>query len=216
MSMVIFIYLPIIYLWHMSYAFNINIYLYIHICPMIHVSDHELLIAKLRLKLKKVGKATRRFSSFQFSIVTQLCPTLCNPMNCSMTGLPVNHQLPEFTQTHVHWVGDAIKPSHPLPSPSPSAFNLSQQERFSFFSNETGLHIKWSNYWSFSFSISLSNEYSGLISFRMGWLDLLAVQGTLKNLLQHHSSEASILQCSAFFIVQLTSIHDYWRNHRLD
>ena len=84
------------------------------------------------------------------------------------------------------------------------------------FSNESVLCIRWSNYWSFSFSISPSNEYSGLISFRMNWLDLLAVQGTLKSLLQHHSSKASILQCLAFFIVHLTSIHDYWKNHSFD
>ena len=84
------------------------------------------------------------------------------------------------------------------------------------FSNESVLHIRWLKYWSFSFSISPFNEYSGLISFRMDWLDLLAVQGTLKSLLQHHSSKASILWCSAFFIVQLTSTHDHWKNHSLD
>ena len=125
-------------------------------------------------------------------------------MNCSTPGLPVHHQLPEFTKTHVHWVGDAIQPSHPLSSPSPPAFNLSQhQDLF----NESVLHIRWPNNWSFSFNISPSNEYSGLISFRMDWLDLLAAHGTLKSLLQHHSSKASILRCSAFFIVQLS--HPY-------
>ena len=116
-------------------------------------------------------------------------------------GLPVHHQPPEFIQTHAYWVGDAIQPSHPLSSPSPT-FNLSQHQ---VFSNESIFHIRWPKYWSFSFSISPSN--SGLISFRMDWLDLLAVQGTLKSLLQHHSSKASILQCSAFFIVQL--LHTY-------
>ena len=136
--------------------------------------------------------------SVQFNSVPQSCPALCNPTDCSMPGLPVHHQLPELAQTHVHQVGDAIKPSHPLLSPSSPAFNLSQQQ---------GLHIRWPKYWSFSFSISPSNEYSGLISFRMEWLDLLAVQGTLKSLLQHHSSKASILWCSAFFIVQLS--HPY-------
>ena len=125
-------------------------------------------------------------------------------MNCSIPGLPVHHHLPESTQTHVHRVDDAIQPSHPLLYPSPPALNLSQHQGFS---NEWTLHMRWPKYWSFSFSISPSNEYSGLISYRMDWLDLLAVQGTLKSLLQHHSSKASILQRSAFFIVQLS--HPY-------
>ena len=125
-------------------------------------------------------------------------------MNCSTPGLPVHHQLPESTQTHIHCVGDAIQPSHPLLSllllpPIPPSIRV--------FSNESTLCIRWPEYWSFSFSISPSSEHSGLISFRMDWLDLLAVQGTLKSLLQHHSSKASILQCSAFFIVQLS--HPY-------
>ena len=126
------------------------------------------------------------------SPVTQLCPTLCNPMDRSTPGFPVHHQLPEPTQTHIHHVGDAIQPSHPLSSPSP-AFNLSQHQGFS---NESVLRIRWPKYWSFSFSISPSNEYSGLISFRMDWLDLLVVQETLKCLLQCHSSKASILMNS--------------------
>ena len=137
----------------------------------------------------------------QFSSVTQLCPTLCDPMNRSMPGLPVHHQLPEFTQTHVHRVGDAIQPSHPLLSPSPPAPNPSQHQSFS---NESTLRMRWPKYWSFSFSIIPSREIPGLISFRMDWLDLLAVRGTLKSLLQHHSSKASILQHSAFFTVQLS------------
>ena len=124
-------------------------------------------------------------------------------MDCSMPGFPVHHQLLEPTQTHVHRIGDAIQPSHPLPFPSPPTFNPSIR----VFSNELVLRIKGPGYWSFSFSISPSNEYSGLISFRMDWLDLLAVQGILKSLLQHHSSKASILQYSAFFIVQLS--HPY-------
>ena len=141
--------------------------------------------------------------SDRYSSVAQSCPTLCNPLDCSMPGLSVHHQLPEFTQTHAHWVGDAIQPSHTLSSPSPPAFNLSlHQGLFKWIA----LRITWPKYWSFSFSISLSNEYSGLI-FRMDWLDLLVVQGTLKSLPQHHSSKASILQCSAFFIVQLS--HPY-------
>ena len=125
-------------------------------------------------------------------------------MDCSTLGFPVHHQLRELTQTHVYQVGDAIQASHPLSSPSPPALNLSQNQGLS---NESVLRIRWAKYWSFSFSISPSNEYSGLISFRIEWLDLLAVQGTLKGLLQHHSSKASILWCSAFFIVQLS--HPY-------
>jgi len=124
-------------------------------------------------------------------------------MDCSMPGFPVHHQLPELVQTHVHRVGDTIQPSHPLSSPSLPAFNLSQHQRsfpMSQFFTSGGQSFG-------SFSISLSNEYSGLISFRMDWFDLLAVQGTLKSLLQHHSSKASILQRSAFFAVQLS--HPY-------
>ena len=134
--------------------------------------------------------------------VAQLCLTLCDPMDCSTPGFPVHHQPPEPTQTHVHRVGDAIQPSHPLSSPSPPAFNLSQHQ---VFSNESGLHIRWPKYWSFS--MRLFNEYSGLISFRISCFDLLAVQGTLKSILQHRSSKASILRCSAFFMVHLS--HPY-------
>ena len=142
--------------------------------------------------------------SLQLSSVAQSCPTLCDPMNCTTPGLPVHHQLPESAQTHVHRVGDAIQPSHPLSSPSPPVINLSH---IRVFSNESALRIRWPKYWSFSFNISATNEYPGLISFRMDWLDLLAVQGTPKSLLQHHSSNASILRHSAFFTVQLS--HPY-------
>ena len=135
----------------------------------------------------------------EFSSVAQSCPTLCYPMDSSTPVFPVLHQLPEPAQTRVHWVGDALQPSHPLSSSFPPAFYLSQHR---VFSNESVLHIRWPKYWSFSFGISPSNEYSGLISFRTDWFDL-AVQGTLKSLLQHHSSKASILRRSAFFIVQL-------------
>ena len=136
-------------------------------------------------------------------------------MNHSMPGLPVHHQLLEFTQTHVHQVGDAIQPSHPLSSPSPLA---PIPPSIRVFSNESTLCMRWPKYWTFSFSISPSNEHPGLISFRMDWLDLLAIQGTLKSLPQHHSSKASILWRSAFFTVPttLTSIHDYWKNHIFD
>ena len=142
--------------------------------------------------------------SFQFSSVAPSCLALCDPMNRSMPGLPVHHQLPEPTQTHVHWVGDAIQPSHPLLSLLllPSIF-----PSIRVFSNQSVLHIRWPEYWSCSFSISTFREYSRLISFRMDWLDFLAVQGTLKSLHQDHSSKASISQCSAFFIVQLS--HPY-------
>ena len=138
-------------------------------------------------------------TSVQFSSVTQSCPTFCDPMNCSTPGLPVHHQLPEFTQTHVHRVGDAIQPfilCHPLLLlPIPPSIRV--------FSKESALCIRWPKYWSFSFSISPYNEHPGLI-FRMDWFDLLAVQGTLKSLLQHHSSKAPVLQCSAFFTVKLS------------
>ena len=123
-------------------------------------------------------------------------------MNRSMPGFPVHHQLLQFTQTHVHWVGDAIQPSHPplllLPSIFPS---------IRVFSNESALHIRWPKCWSFSFNISPTNDYPGLISFKMDWLALLAVQGTLKSLLQHHSSKASVPRHSAFSKVQLS--HPY-------
>ena len=132
--------------------------------------------------------------SFQFSH-----SVVSDPMNHSTPGLPVHHQLPDFTQTHVHRVSDAIQPSHPLPSPSPPAPNPSQCPSFS---SESALRMRWPKYWSFSFSIIPSKEHPGLISLRMDWLDLLAVQGTLKSLLQHHSSKASVLRCSAFFTRQ--------------
>ena len=141
---------------------------------------------------------------FSFSSVQSLsCVRPCNSMDCSTAGFPVHHQLLEFTQTHVHRVGDAIQPSHPLSFILPPSIFYSIR----VFSKESVFCIKWPKYWNFSFSISPSKEYSGLISFRMDRLDLLAVQGTLKSLLQHHSSKALILQHSAFFIVQLS--HPY-------
>ena len=142
--------------------------------------------------------------------VAQWCPTLCDPMNCSTPGFLVLHHLLDFAQTHVHWVSDAIQPSHPLSPPSPPAFGLSQNQ--GLFS-ESVLRIRWPKCWSFSFSISPPNQYSELISFRMDWLDLLAVQGILKSLLQHHSSKASILQRSAFFTVQLS--HPYMTTRKI-
>ena len=164
-------------------------------------------------------------------------------MDCSTPGLPVHHQLPEFTQINVHWVSDAIQPSNPVfpflclqSSPASGSFQMSQLfisggqsllklmspnhlilchpllipplifPSIRVFSNESVLHIRWPKYWSFNFSISLSNEYSGLISFRMEWLDLLAVQGTLKSLLQHHNSKASISICILFIVTSLLTL----------
>ena len=129
-------------------------------------------------------------------IVTRSCPSLYDPMDYSTPGFPVLHCLQEFSQTHAHWVRSAIQSFHPLLSPSPHAFNLSQHQ--GLFQWVSSLH-QVARYWSFSFSISPSNEYSGLISLKIDWLDLFAVQGTVKSLLQHHSSKASILQHSAFF-----------------
>ena len=143
-------------------------------------------------------------ASVQFSSATQPCPTLCNPMDCSLPGLHTHyHQLPEFTQTHILWVSDAIQPSRPLSSPSPPTFNISQhQGLFKWVSSSHQVDKV------LEFQLQhQSCQYSGLISFQMDWLDLLAVQGTLKSVLQHHSSKASILWCSAFFIVQLS--HPY-------
>ena len=137
----------------------------------------------------------------QFSSVAQSCPTLCDTMNRSTPGLPVHHQLLESTQTHVH---QSVMPSNHLMLCHSLLLLPSIFPSIRVFSSESALRIRWPKYWSFSFNISPSNEYSGLISFRMDWLDFLAVQGTLKSLLQYHSSKASILQCSAFFIVQLS------------
>ena len=138
-------------------------------------------------------------------------------MDCSLPGFPVLHHLLEFAQIHVHWVSDAIQPSHPLPSPLLLASNFPS---IRIFSNESALHSRWPKYWSFSLSLSPYNEYSGLTSFKMDWSDLLAVQGTLKSLLQRHSLKASVLWCSAFFMDQLPlvaqnsnkSMHDDWKS----
>ena len=147
--------------------------------------------------------------SVQFSSVTQSCPTHWDPVDHTTSGFLVHHQLLGFAQTHVHGASNDIQPSHSLSSPLllPLIF-----PSIRVFSNESALGIRWPKYWSFNFNISPFNEYLGLISFRMDWLDLLAVQGVFKSL-QHHSSKASILQCSVFFSPTLTSIHDYWKNH---
>ena len=146
--------------------------------------------------LNFVLKAIFFVTQVSVNSVTQSCPTLWDTINVSTSGLPVHHQLPESTQIHVHWVGDAIQPSHPLLSLSPPALNLSQHQRS--LSNKSALSISWPKYWSFSFNISPSIEHPGPISFRMNWLELFGVQGTLKSLLQHHSSKAS------FFGTQLS------------
>ena len=135
-------------------------------------------------------------------LVAKSCLTLWDPMDCSTPGFPILHYLLEFAQTHVHWVDNVIQPTHPLLSVSPPAFIFPS---INIFSKESILHISWPKYWSFS--ISPSNEYFELICFSIDWLDLLAVQVTLKSLLQHHSSKASVLQCSTFFKVQLS--HPY-------
>ena len=130
----------------------------------------------------------------------------------SQASLPITNSQSLFRLMSI----ELVMPSNYLILCHPLLFLPSIVPSIRVFSNESVLRIRWPKYWSFSFSISPSNEYSGPISFRMDWLDLLAVQGTLKSLLQHHSSKASILQRSAFFMVKLTSIHDYWKNHRFD
>ena len=136
--------------------------------------------------------------------VSQLCPSLRDPMDCSTPGFPVYHQLPEFTQlTSI----ESVMPSNHLILCCPLLLPPSILPSIRVFSNDSALHIRWPKYWSFSFSISPSNEYLALISFRTDWFDLLAVQGTLKSLLQHHSSKASVLWCSAFSMAQLS--HPY-------
>ena len=142
--------------------------------------------------------------SVQFSSVAQSCPTLCSPMNRSTPGLPVHHHLPEFTQIHVHRVSDAIQPSHPWSSPSPPALNPSQHQSLFQWVNSSHEVAK---VLEFQLQHHFLQKIPGPISFRMDWLDLLAVQGTLKSLLQHHSSKASILRRLAFFTVQLS--HPY-------
>ena len=151
-----------------------------------------------------VSSGNSQSYTVQFSSVAQSCPTLCNPMNRKVPGLPVHRQLPEFTQTPVHWVSDVIQPFHPLWTPSSPIFNLSQHQ--GLFQWVSSLY-QVAKVLEFQLQHSPSNDYSGLISFRIDWFNLLAVQETAKSLLQHHSSKASIVWCSAFFIVQLS--HPY-------
>ena len=143
--------------------------------------------------------------------VVQSCPTLCDPTDCSMPSFSVLHSLPEFVKTRVHWV-DAIQPSHPLSPPSPADLNLTASGSFS---SELALCIRWPKYCSFNFSISPSNEYSGLISFRMDWFDLLAVQMMLKSL-QYQLESISSVDFSLLYGRILTSIRNYWKNRSFD
>ena len=159
---------------------------------------------RLDIKLSPCPLSDSFVNSVQFSSVAQSCLTLCDPMNHSRPGLPVHHQLLEFTQTHVH---ESVMPSSHLILRRPLLLLPPIPLSIRVLSNESTLCMRWPKYWSFSFSISPSNEQPRLISFRMDWLDLLAVQGTLKSLLQHQSSKASILWGSAFFTVQLS--HPY-------
>ena len=174
-------------------------------CKMLYfISSWVLFFRNQKVHLKKVGGVGKKqFVQNQIQFSRSVVSDSCDPMNCSTPGPPVHHQLPEFTQTHFHWVGDAIQQFHPLSSPSAPALDLSQHQGLF----QRVLPIRWPEYWSFSFSISPSSEHPGLISFMMDWLDVLAVQGTLKSLLQHHSSKASIFLCWAFFTVQLS--HPY-------
>ena len=156
---------------------------------------------------------TGQFSSVQFISVAQSCPTLCNPMNRSTPGLIVHHQLSKFTQTHVHRVGDAIQHlilCHPLLllPPIPPSIRV--------FSNESTLCMRWTKYCSFSFSISPSSEHPGLVSFRMGWLDLLAVEGTQESSSTPQFKSINSLALSFLYSPTLISIHDYWKNQSLD
>ena len=152
-------------------------------------------------------------TSVQFSSVAQSSPTLCEPMNRSTPGLPIHHHLPESTQTHST---ESVMPSNHLILCHPLLLLPQIPPSIRVFSNESALRIRWPMYWSFSFNISPSNEHPGLISFRMDCLDLLAVQGTLKSLLQHHSLKASISVLSFLYSPTLTSIHDHRKNHSLD
>ena len=177
---------------------------------MIQLRDHTLYFGgpafANNFSEKKKNKIDSLPTFVSFSSVTQSCPALYEPMNCSTPGLPVHHQLLEFTQTHAHRVGDAIQPSHPLSSPALPVPNPSQHQGLFQRVNSSQEVAKVLSF-SFSISISPSNEHPGLLSFRMDWLDLLAVQGALKSLLQYHSSKTSVFWCSDFFTVQLS--HPY-------
>ena len=195
------------YIYHLSCTNMCNNHLTFHFFGFSHYAHWRpvyFIFREFEILLTSVQSYALMYvlSSVHFS--QSVMSDFFDTMDCSTPGFPVHHQLPELAQTHVHRVSNAIQPSHPPLSPflMPSIF-----PSFRVFSNESVLHIKYPEYWSFSFSISPSNEYSGLISFRIDWFDLLAVQGTLKSLLQHHNSKALILWRSAVFIVQLS--HPY-------
>ena len=176
-----------------------------HKCLSVNVSElhtYTQAIASIKFLLFLM-RLLPKISGYKGFCSVRSCLTHCDPMDCRTPGLSVHHQLLKLTQTQVHQVGDPIQTSHPLSFASPT-FNLSQHQGLFHWVSSSHQMAK---YWSFSLSINPSNEYSGLISFRMDWLDLLTVQRTLKSLLQHHSAKASILQCSAFFTVQLS--HPY-------
>ena len=164
---------------------------------------------KEQLQSDKNSAIRQAPSLVQFSSATQLCPTLWDPMNCSTPGIPVHHQLLELAQTHVHRVNHLILccPLLLLPSVFPS---------IKVFSKESVLHIRWSRYWSFSFSISLSNQYSGLISFRIDWFDLLAVRDSRESSPTPQFKSINSLVLSFLYSTTLTSMHDYWKNHSFD
>ena len=165
---------------------------------------HGLSLVNFGKQHGTLGKIMHSKSSVQFSSVAQSCPALCDPMDWNTPGFPVHQQLPELVLKLISI--ESVVPSNRLILCCPLLL-ASILPSIRVFSNESVLHIWWPKYWSFSFSISPSSEHSGLISFRMDWLDLLAVQGTLKRLFQHHSSKPSVLQHSAFFVVQLS--HPY-------
>ena len=156
-----------------------------------------------------------KYKSTFFDVVQFLsCPTLCNPMDCSMPGFPVIHCLLKFAQTHVHWVDDAIQPFRPLPPPFSScsqSFPVSGS-----FTMSRLFTIRWPKHWSFNFSISPSSEYSESVSFRIDWFEFLAVQGILKSLLQHQFENINSWALSLLYGLTLTSIHGYWKNHSFD
>ena len=183
-------------------------------CLVHGVAKSQTRLSEFHFHFNQYIKMNFDFMSCQFSSVAQSCSTLCDPMDCSMPGFPVHHQLLELAQTHVI---ESVMPSNHLILCSPLLLLPSIFASISVFSNESALRIRWPKYWSFSFSISPSNEYSGLISLRIDGFDLLALQGILKSLLQHHSSRASIFLMLSFpYGPTLTSIHDFWKNHSFD
>ena len=178
-----------------------------HVCLLICLSVFPAILLKTRFN-------PFVHCSVQFSSVAQSCPTLCDPMNCSTPGLPVHHQLLEFTQTQSI---ESVMPSSHLILCRPLLLLPPIPPSIRVFSNESTLRMTWPKYWNFSFSISPSNEHPGLVSFKMDWLDLLAVQGTLKSLLQHQQFKSiSSSALSSLHSPTLTSIHDHWKNHSLD